>query len=425
MKNGPLSILFARIRQRAYFCIIPIFIPTMRQINKQQLPEQVIYLVIWLIVFLVPIVGDYYTATISTKATFNWSTIRMSWLIMLPFLLLFVANNYLLTPYLLFRKKYLAYTLFLLAVIVLLFGIYPYFAHPPVRDRFRQQNRPLMEQKMRDESPDSHLQPPPDRGEHFGREMPPREGMEHRAPEHFDFRGPLLMPLPGPAFVRMAMAILLVGFNIAIKLMFKSLRDEQTLKELEHERLQSELEYLKYQINPHFFMNTLNNIHALVDIDAEKARKALVELSKLMRYVLYETGNKTISLSREIQFLENYIELMKLRYINKVDIKVEFPVEVPEVQIPPLLFVSFVENAFKHGVSYRKDSFIRVLMELEGDKLLFRCSNSIGRKVDEQHHGIGLDNIRKRLRLLFGNDYTLSIDEADECFNVLLIIPLL
>ena len=173
-------------------------------------------------------------------------------------------------------------------------------------------------------------------------------------------------------------------------------------------------------------MNTLNNIHALVDIDTGKAKSTIVELSKLMRYVLYEASNKTILLSREVQFLKNYIALMSLRYTNKVSIKMDFPAEVPEVQIPPLLFVSFVENAFKHGVSYRSESFIHVLMQLdEGNRLSFRCSNSNNGSADEQHHGIGLENIRKRLRLLFGNDYTLSITEEEHKFDVLLIIPLL
>lgn len=393
----------------------------MKKINKKHFPELIIYLVIWLIVFLVPIVGDYYAAS-GIKTTFNWNSIRVAWLIMLPFLLLFVANNYLLAPYLLFRKKYLAYALSVLAIVILLFGVYPYFYHPPYGNRIMQQEHLLPERKMPDKRPGG-MQPPP-KGDHMdGGIIPSRDRMERRAPDAFGFRTPF--PMPGPALVCMAMAILLVGFNIAIKLMFKSLRDEQTLKELEHKRLQSELEYLKYQINPHFFMNTLNNIHALVDIDAAKAKKALVELSKLMRYVLYETSNKTIMLTREIQFLDNYIELMKLRYINKVDIDVVLPVTVPEVQIPPLLFISFIENAFKHGVSYRKDSLIRISMELDGDKLIFRCSNSNRRKENEQHHGIGLENIRKRLRLLFGNDYTLSIEEADDSFNVLLIIPLL
>ena len=167
-------------------------------------------------------------------------------------------------------------------------------------------------------------------------------------------------------------------------------------------------------------MNTLNNIHALVDIDTGKAKSTIVELSKLMRYVLYEASNKTILLSREVQFLKNYIALMSLRYTNKVSIQMDFPVEVPEVQIPPLLFVSFVENAFKHGVSYRSESFIHVLMQLdEGNRLSFRCSNSNNGSADE------LENIRKRLRLLFGNDYTLSITEEEHKFDVLLIIPLL
>lgn len=108
-------------------------------------------------------------------------------------------------------------------------------------------------------------------------------------------------------------------------------------------------------------MNTLNNIHALVDMDAGKAKRTIVELSKLMRYVLYEASNRTILLSREIQFLDNYIALMKLRYTGRVRIECCMPDEVPEVQIPPLLFISFVENAFKHGVSYQEESFIRFL----------------------------------------------------------------
>ena len=243
------------------------------------------------------------------------------------------------------------------------------------------------------------------------------------------FPKPTLYPIP-PFTIRYlihcVIAFLMVGFNIAVKLFFKSFRDEEMLKELEHQRLQSELQYLKYQINPHFFMNTLNNIHALVDIDTGKAKSTIVELSKLMRYVLYEASNKTILLLREVQFLENYVTLMSLRYPEKVSIEKNFPLEVPEVQIPPLLFISFVENAFKHGVSYRKESFVHVVMQLEeGNRLAFRCTNSTGTSSDEQHHGIGLENIRKRLRLLFGNDYTLSITEEDDKFDVLLIIPLL
>ena len=122
-----------------------------------------------------------------------------------------------------------------------------------------------------------------------------------------------------------------------------------------------------------------------MDIDTGKAKSTIVELSKLMRYVLYEASNKTILLLREVQFLENYVTLMSLRYPEKVSIEKNFPLEVPEVQIPPLLFISFLENAFKHGVSYRKESFVHVVMQLEeGNRLAFRCTNSTGTSSDER-----------------------------------------
>ena len=390
----------------------------MEQINKQKLLEQMVYLVIWLTVISVPLVGDYLFASISPVHTFSWQTIRMAWLLTLPFILLFVVNNYFLAPRLLLRKRYWAYALSLAGVVTLLFILYPSI-NPPQHKQF--QNLMPMQPRRYPEGkvlPDREREFPNTFPEHSSLLLLPKQELDMR------WRGP--HPLPGYFLGRLSLALLVVGINVAIKLLFKSMRDEEALKELEHQHLQSELQYLKYQINPHFFMNTLNNIHALVDMDAGKAKRTIVELSKLMRYVLYEASNKTILLSREVQFLKNYIALMSLRYTNKVSIQMDFPAEVPEVQIPPLLFVSFVENAFKHGVSYRSESFIHVLMQLdEGNRLSFRCSNSNNGSADEQHHGIGLENIRKRLRLLFGNDYTLSITEEEHKFDVLLIIPLL
>lgn len=390
----------------------------MKQINKQKLLEQMVYLVIWLTVISVPLVGDYLFASISPVHTFSWQTIRVAWLLTLPFILLFVVNNYFLAPRLLLRKRYWAYALSLAGVVTLLFILYPSI-NPPQHKQF--QNLMPMQPRRYPEGkvlPDREREFPNTFPEHSSPLLLPKQELDMR------WRGP--HPLPGYFLGRLSLALLVVGINVAIKLLFKSMRDEEALKELEHQHLQSELQYLKYQINPHFFMNTLNNIHALVDIDTGKAKSTIVELSKLMRYVLYEASNKTILLLREVQFLENYVTLMSLRYPEKVSIEKNFPLEVPEVQIPPLLFISFVENAFKHGVSYRKESFVHVVMQLEeGNRLAFRCTNSTGTSSDEQHHGIGLENIRKRLRLLFGNDYTLSITEEDDKFDVLLIIPLL
>ena len=380
----------------------------MERLRKHQWLEQVIYGTIWLIIFLIPLIGGYFAINNGMEDTRAiLMVVRDSWISILPFLILFAFNNYWLVPYRLFRKKYWQYSIFLFFMI----GILCFAIPSPSETRFPKEFSSGKQYK---------------RNDHSFRIDSVRKNMRQRFS-----RVPHRMPLPlPPATVRylihFAIAILMIGFNIAIKLFFKSLRDEETLKELEHQNLQTELQYLKYQINPHFFMNTLNNIHALVNIDANKAQGSIIELSKLMRYVLYEASNKTIFLIKEIQFLENYIALMRLRYIDKVSITVDFPKEIPEVMIPPLLFISFIENAFKHGISYQKNSFVHIRMQLEeSNRVSFRCDNSNGGKSDEQHHGIGLENVRKRLKLLFGNDYTLSIQNNEDSFHVLLIIPFL
>lgn len=404
----------------------------MRRLHRQQLLEQGIYGAIWVVIFLLPLIGGYFAVSGGLEREEIRMIIRDSWLGIFPFFMLFLLNNYGLVPYFLFKKKYGQYFVSLFLLIIVACWFVPSPSMEPFTEDFKHESshhdvkESLRDQiiKMREQSREE--------GEAYWneaeREKLPMEMESSKGSSKVFLKR---RPLPYPPFgihhlVHFAIAFLMVGFNIAIKLFFKSFRDEEMLKELEHQRLHSELQYLKYQINPHFFMNTLNNIHALVDIDTRKAKSTIVELSKLMRYVLYEASNKTTLLSREVQFLENYVGLMSLRYTNKVSIKMNFPAEVPEVEIPPLLFISFVENAFKHGVSYRNESFIRVLIQLEDDnRLSFRCTNSNNGSSDEQHHGIGLENVRKRLRLLFGNDYTLSITDEKQTFDVLLIIPLL
>lgn len=400
----------------------------MERLRKQQLLEQSIYGAIWTVIFLLPLIGGYFAVSGGLEKEEIRVIVHDSWLSILPFFVLFLLNNYGLVPYFLFKKKYWQYIISLAFLISTACWVIPgpsmqrfpkEFRYGDLRKGKGKSQRDLiikMREKARQEE-SVHWEAPQANDPVL--EKPQRPG---------GFPKPTPYPIP-PFTIRYlihcVIAFLMVGFNIAVKLFFKSFRDEEMLKELEHQRLQSELQYLKYQINPHFFMNTLNNIHALVDMDAGKAKRTIVELSKLMRYVLYEASNRTILLSREIQFLDNYIALMKLRYTGRVRIECCMPDEVPEVQIPPLLFISFVENAFKHGVSYQEESFIRVFMSVEDGRLAFRCSNSNHGRSVEQHHGIGLENIRKRLRLLFGQDYTLSINERDDSFNVLLIIPLL
>lgn len=400
----------------------------MKRLRKQQLLEQSIYAAIWGVIILLPLIGGYFAASGGLEKQEVRSVIYDSWLSIFPFFVLFLLNNYGLVPFLLFKKRYWQYVVSLLSAIIFVFLISPF-----PQNRFPKGDREIGLHNYNKESKRNRIiemrEKAQERGEAHWDEPESQERYMDKPQRHGAFPKPSPFPFPPFAIrylIHFVIAFLIVGFNSAIKLFFKSLRDEELMKELEHQRLQSELQYLKYQINPHFFMNTLNNIHALVDIDTDKAKSTIVELSKLMRYVLYEASNKTILLSREIQFLENYVTLMRLRFTEKVSIEMNFPPELPEVQIPPLLFISFVENAFKHGVSYRKESFIRILVQLEeGNRLSFRCTNSNSGSSDEQHHGIGLENIRKRLRLLFGNNYTLSITKEETKFDVLLIIPLL
>jgi len=218
--------------------------------------------------------------------------------------------------------------------------------------------------------------------------------------------------------------ILMLAANLGIKSFFRSREDRKRLAELEKKNLEQQLEYLRYQINPHFFMNTLNNIHALVDIDPAKAQETILELSKMMRFVLYEGDKQGVPLSREFEFIRTYVTLMQLRYTDKVKITLDLPAEAPDKTIPPLMLISFIENAFKHGVSYQRESFIEVKVSVEEGRLCFACRNSKADVPNEEKGGVGLANVRKRLNLLYDNDYSLRIQDTPDVYNVELNIPL-
>jgi len=225
--------------------------------------------------------------------------------------------------------------------------------------------------------------------------------------------------------------ILMFGANLGTKYYFRTRRDQKKLAELEKQNLEQQLEYLRYQINPHFFMNTLNNIHALVDIDPAKAQETIVELSKMMRFVLYEGDKRGVPLGREFDFIRTYIKLMRLRYTDKVKIALELPADVPDKTIPPLMLIPFIENAFKHGVSYQHESFIDIKIATEDNNLQFSCRNSKAEKTDSsslmansQEGGVGLANVRKRLNLLYDHNYQLRIHDAADIYTVELVIPI-
>ena len=183
-----------------------------------------------------------------------------------------------------------------------------------------------------------------------------------------------------------------------------------------------ELDYLRYQINPHFIMNTLNNIHALVDIDPEQAKDSIVDMSRMMRYLLYESDKNCVSLTNAVTFLKKYLNLMKLRY-DQVTVNLDVPSSSSEsVALVPMVFIPFVENAFKHGVAYDKPSTIDIDIEQKDGRLLFHCHNTKSHAKHE-YGGVGLSNVTKRLELLYGDDYTLDIHDEDDSYDVRLDLP--
>ena len=195
-------------------------------------------------------------------------------------------------------------------------------------------------------------------------------------------------------------------------------------KELEHQNLLSELSLIKSRLNPHFLFNTLNNIDTLIQTNPEQASMALSKLSEILRYAVYSTTNKKVSFQNEVDTLEKYIALEKMRLINPN--AVQFKSEVPnEVRIPPMLFFPFIENGFKHSDLNQPNHKLNISIEENQGKIVFKCSNTINEnKQDSNASGVGLELVKKRLNLLFPETHTLTIDDADKTFRVALDIQI-
>lgn len=208
--------------------------------------------------------------------------------------------------------------------------------------------------------------------------------------------------------------VLVLGISTSIALVRKWQMDADLRVALEQAKTTSELSFLKAQINPHFFFNTLNNIYALTLIDVETAREALHRLSRMMRYVLYETQTGTTLLSKELAFLGDYIQLMQLRLTDKVTVTLDVPSPLRDQAVAPMIFLPFVENAFKHGVSTLDTSRISVRIQQQERQLVLDVRNTMfPQKAPslEVRNGIGLVNTRRRLDLLYPNQYVLHIDD--------------
>ncbi len=219
--------------------------------------------------------------------------------------------------------------------------------------------------------------------------------------------------------------LLLVAIGVILAISKKWQNEQERRQELEQERLSSELTYLKAQINPHFFFNTLNNIYSYTLIDGDIARKAISNLSKMMRYVLYDSQTHTTTLEKEVAFIKDYIDLMRLRVTEKVKIETSFDVANKDILIAPMLFLPFVENAFKHGISTIEECFINIKLNQNENFITFEVTNSLlsKRQSLEESNGIGLTNTKRRLDLLYPGKHEFAASSKDNgTFEVFLKI---
>lgn len=230
-------------------------------------------------------------------------------------------------------------------------------------------------------------------------------------------------------FNDLVFSILAICASFGIKHVATLHQIEMERKRLENETLTSELSLLRYQIQPHFFFNCLNNIYSLIGISPKDAQKSVHSLSRMMRFVLYDSSSPSIPLAKEIDFLNNYIALMKLRLSPKAQVEVSFPDGDDDVSIPSLLLVPLVENAFKHGVAPGGDADICCRMTLDGERLRFEVTNKIfetQKDEDRSHSGIGVANLRKRLEIMYGNQCLFDAKPTDDglTFRAVVEFPL-
>ena len=219
---------------------------------------------------------------------------------------------------------------------------------------------------------------------------------------------------------------MIAAIAIGIRHFIHTRQIRQQLIEEKAKNTEAELAWLKNQINPHFLFNTLNNISSLVQIDADKAQDAIAQLSDLLRYAMYETNKNTVPLQGEIEFMRNYVELMKLRCSEKTMVNCQLSIANSPLTIAPLLFISLIENAFKHGISSNRDSRIDITLTADGQQLIFDCENTNFPKndTDRSGSGIGLENTRRRLDLIYKDRYTWEQTLEDNIYKVKITIQL-
>ena len=344
----------------------------MKTITKKDLWLFLAQAAVWLLMMLVLPLATF----ISTRSWESTSTsLTMVWQLLRAPLVVYFANFYLLGPYLFFRQRYWQFVVCnLLLILGMNYGFfYGYF---------------LIKERV--------------------------PAMDGRAWIGF-FSG---------AFMFLLLNIIIAAVAIGIRHFIRIRRIRQQLQDEKAKNTEAELAWLKNQINPHFLFNTLNNISSLTQIDPDAAQDAIAQLSDLLRYAMYETNKKTVPVQGEVEFMRNYISLMKLRCNDKAVVNAQFNIQNPQYPIAPLLFISLVENAFKHGLSSSRPSSVDISLTQKDEQLQFCCDNTNYPKddADRSGSGIGLENTRRRLELMYHDRYQWQQSLEGDIYHVAVTI---
>jgi LytS/YehU family sensor histidine kinase len=225
---------------------------------------------------------------------------------------------------------------------------------------------------------------------------------------------------------QMAFSVSAVFFFGLARHIYNYIRLRQSAQQLRIEKQEAELNYLRSQTNPHFLFNTLNNIYALSRDKSDVAPESILRLSKILRFMLYESSGAFVAIEQELKIITDYIELEKLRYDESLQVNFNYDVEDMKQSVPPLVLIPLVENAFKHGVSEtRNRPFVNIHLSVNNRQLNFTVKNSTGESIDEKtvKENIGLSNLRRQLQLLY-KDYNLSVKQSHTQFTATLQINL-
>ena len=346
----------------------------MKSINKKDIILLAIQLAVWGALLLLPAITSY---IITRVWDYSMTTVAVMWgMLRQPFILYFL-NFYLFGPYLFFKRRYKTFVL--ANAVVLLVLNYGFFL------------------------------------------------MRYAPRHHHDIELPkgAIIGFYTSIFSYLIINIVFIATALGIRHFLNVRKIKKQLEEERQKNTEAELAWLKSQINPHFLFNTLNNISSLTQIDADAAQDAIAQLSDLLRYAIYETNKPLVPVNGEMDFMNNYIELMKLRYNEKTTVTTHFEVQ-QNVMIAPLLFISLIENAFKHGVSSNRDSHIDISLVQEDNQLVFICENSNYPKNDSDRSGsgIGLENTRRRLELMYHGRYEWEQSQDDKTYFVKISIKI-